>query len=383
MLRVGLTGGIASGKSCVLERFAAAGFVTLDLDRVAHDVMAPGGAAHAPVLAAFGAAVRAQDGSIDRGKLGPIVFGDADARERLNAIVHPCVRDEEARRLAAIPARAGAVSVSDAALLVESGGHLRYDRLVVVWCSPEEQLRRLRSRDGLTEAAARERIAAQMPTDEKRSFAHFEIETGGGLDETAARAQALAAQLGELARTRAPKGALARQRGEAILANNPAPGPRGLDALRLLDRLADEEHLEMKLLAALLDPPAALPWYRAARSAFEAPGPELLAAPLAFFCAARRGLDRDFLAAAAASLARLTHTAPRAIATAVLAVLVVGDALQAEPVVEASIEKGAAAAERWGRGRPDVAAVRALINRLTAPPAVIAPELRRLVSRFV
>ena len=145
MLRVGLTGGIASGKSRVLERFAAAGFVTLDLDRVAHDVMAPGGAAHAAVLAAFGRGVRAADGSIDRKKLGPIVFGDAEARERLNAIVHPCVRDEEARRLAAVPARAGAVSVSDAALLVESGGHLRYDRLVVVWCSPEEQLRRLRS----------------------------------------------------------------------------------------------------------------------------------------------------------------------------------------------------------------------------------------------
>ncbi len=383
MLRVGLTGGIASGKSRVLEHFAAAGFVTLDLDRVAHDVMAPGGTAHAAVLAAFGPSVRAEDGSIDRKKLGPIVFGDAKARERLNAIVHPRVRDEEAQRLAAAPHRAGAVSVSDAALLVESGGHLRYDRLVVAWCSPEEQLRRLCSRDALSEAAARTRIAAQMPSDEKRRFAHFEVDTGASIDETAARALGLAHELGELARTRAPKDPLTRERSEAVLANSLGRGPRGLDPLQLLDRLAGEAHLEMSVLAALLEPPADGPWHGAARAAGEAPGPELLAAPLAFFCAARRGFDREFLAAAAASLARLTHRAPQAIATAVLAALVASDLLEGAQAVETAIEQARVAAERWGGAPPDVAAVGALANRLVAPHPPITPELRRVVGRFV
>jgi len=384
MLRVGLTGGIASGKSSVLERLAAAGFVSLDLDRVAHDVMAPGGAAHAAVLAAFGPAVRAADGSIDRKRLGPIVFGNPGARERLNAIVHPCVRDEEARRLAAIPERAGSVSVSDAALLVESGAHLRYDRLVVVWCSPEEQLRRLRNRDGLSEAAARERIAAQMPPEEKRRFAHFEIDTEGGFEETVARAQLLAGELDHLARMPSARAILTRERSESILANNPTAGPRGLDAQRLLERLSGEEHLEMNLLAALLDPAAQGPWYQAALpAAEEAPGPEILAAPLAFFCAARRGRDRDFLAAAAASLARLTHTAPQAIATAVLAAQVAADLLQGERGVEPSIAVAGAAAERWGGAAPDIGAVRSLAGRLVAANPRVAPELRRVVARFV
>ena len=383
MLRVGLTGGIASGKSRVLDHFAAAGFATLDLDRVAHDVMAPGGTAHAAVLAAFGPSVRALDGSIDRKQLGPIVFGDAKARERLNAIVHPCVRAEEALRLAAVPHPAGAVSVSDAALLVESGGHLRYDRLVVAWCSPEEQLRRLRSRDALPEAAARVRIASQMPNDEKRRFAHFEVDTGGTFDDTAARALGLASELRELSQAWAPKGGLARERSEAVLANSLGRGPRGLDPLRLLERLAGEAHLEMSVLSTLLDPPADGPWYRAARSAAAAPGPEVLGAPLALFCVARRGFDRDFLAAAAASLARLTHRAPQAIAGAVLAALVASDLLQGSREVEMAIERGRVVAERWGGAPPDLAMIRALAARLVSAPAATTPELRRVVGRFV
>ena len=152
--------------------------------------------------------------------------------------------------------------------------------------------------------------------------------------------------------------------------------------MRLLECLAGEEHLEMKTLAALLKPPADGPWYRAGRSGGGSCGPELLAAPLALFCTARRGLDRDFLAAAATSLARLTHEAPQAIATAVLAALVVSDLFQAEGTVEASIEKGIAAAQRWGGATPDVSAVRALASRLVEPLPLIAPELRRVVGRF-
>ncbi|HEY2946548.1 MAG TPA: dephospho-CoA kinase, partial [Vicinamibacteria bacterium] len=101
MLKVGLTGGIACGKSYVLRRLAAAGLGTLDLDAVAHDVMARGGTAHADVVNEFGSGILAADGEVDRQRLGDLVFADPDARARLNALVHPRVREEEARRAAA------------------------------------------------------------------------------------------------------------------------------------------------------------------------------------------------------------------------------------------------------------------------------------------
>ena len=150
-----------------------AGLATLDLDLVAHDVMAPGAAAYDAVVAEFGPGIVGAGGRIDRPALAGRVFADPGARNRLNALVHPRVREEEDRRAAALAAADAALLVTDAALLVEAGYHLRFDRLVVVHCPPEEQLRRLRLRDGLDEPAARARLRAQMPIDEKRSFAHF------------------------------------------------------------------------------------------------------------------------------------------------------------------------------------------------------------------
>lgn len=338
MLRVGLTGGIASGKSQVLRVLAGEGFFTLDLDRVAHELMAPGGAAHAAVLGLFGPGVAAPDGGIDRRVLGSIVFSDPAARGRLDALVHPLVRDAEAQRLAQAQRAGAAVAVSDAALLVESGGHLRYDRLVVAWCPPDEQRRRLRAREGLDEAAANARLAAQMPTDEKRRFAHFELPTEGRLEETEARAHALAGRL------RAVPGPAAAPAAPVVVSALPPRGPGGLDTARFLHYLDAAPRLEMKELAALLDPPPSGPWYRAAQGRPALPGPELLAAPVAAHCLKRRGDDPEFLAAVAASIARLTHADPGAIARAVLAALAAGSGR--DPAHASDAQR--ALARRWG-----------------------------------
>jgi len=137
---VGLTGGIACGKSHVLGRLAGHGLHTLDLDAVARDVTAPGSPALQEISGAFGDGVLGPDGSMDRAALAAVVFADASARARLNAIVHPRVRAEEARRAAELAGRGAAVMVTDAALLVEAGVHLRFDRLVVVHCELGQQL---------------------------------------------------------------------------------------------------------------------------------------------------------------------------------------------------------------------------------------------------
>ena len=189
MLRVGLTGGIACGKSHVLRRLAARGFPTLDLDQASRDVVAPGEPALAAIAEAFGRRVLGPNGALDRAALGAIVFADAGARARLNAIVHPRVRAAEAAWAAARAAAGASVAVTDAALIVETGAHLRFDRVVVVHCDPVEQLARLRARDGLDEAAARARVAAQMPVAEKRLFGHFEVDTSGAVTETEARSR--------------------------------------------------------------------------------------------------------------------------------------------------------------------------------------------------
>ncbi len=317
-LRVGLTGGIASGKSHVLSRLDAAGFATIDLDRVAHGLIAPGGAAYAAVVAAFGASILDRGGAVDRKKLGALVFASADARARLDAIVHPLVREQEAGMARAAEAKGARVLVTDAALLVEAGMHLRFDRLVVTWCAPDAQMARLRGRDGVDEAAARARLAAQMPPDEKRTFAHDVIDTSGMFAETDAQVAALVPRLQEL-RPASPL-AVPPERAAACLREGPAAGPRGLTPPRLLKEVEAAGGFEMARLAGLLDPPARGPWYRSALADAGPPGPETLAGALAVCCAAR-GADPPYVLGAAASLARLTHTHPQAVAGACLAAL--------------------------------------------------------------
>ena len=163
MKRIALTGGIACGKSTLADLLSEGGCEVLDTDALVHALEAAGGAAVAPIVAAFGTGVQAADGGIDRLRLGQHVFTDDAARLRLNGIVHPLVRSELTRWLA-IPARLPKVAVIP--LLFEVGWDAGWDAVVCVACLEAEQLRRLRAR-GLSEAAARARIAAQLPLAEK------------------------------------------------------------------------------------------------------------------------------------------------------------------------------------------------------------------------
>src|SRR5436309_9756538 len=200
--------------------------------------MAPGGAAHDDVVRAFGPAILGPDGAIDRKRLGDLVFVDAGARARLDSLVHPRVREEEARWAAAADRGPGTVLVTDAALLVEAGVHLRFHRMVVVHCPPELQKRRLRERDGLDAAAAEARLAAQMPIGEKRRFAHFEVDTSASFADTDRQADAPAGTLRDLARTAPAPVPVPLDRAAACLLFGPAEGPRGLDPVRVVAEIA-------------------------------------------------------------------------------------------------------------------------------------------------
>jgi dephospho-CoA kinase len=185
MLKVGLTGSIAVGKSNVLAVLAELGCVTFDADKIAHAVMEPGRRAHTEIVGDFGAGVLKPDGRIDRVKLGAIVFADSERRKRLNEIVHPRVIEEQNRLLAeAESANPYGIAVIDAALMIESGGAKRFDKLIVVFCDRESQVSRLMARNGIGRDEAELRIAAQMSSDEKRRFADYEIDTSGTLEET-------------------------------------------------------------------------------------------------------------------------------------------------------------------------------------------------------
>jgi dephospho-CoA kinase len=185
MLKVGLTGGIAVGKTTVMKTFEELGAVCFDADQIARDVVKPGTPGLEAVVAEFGRDVLAPDGSLDRAALGKIVFGDPARRKRLEALLHPPIIAEQDRRIAEAFARdPNAIVIVDAALMVESGGYKRFDYLVVVHCAPEIQLERLMARNGLSREEALRRIGAQMPQEEKIRLADLTIDTSGSLDET-------------------------------------------------------------------------------------------------------------------------------------------------------------------------------------------------------
>ena len=196
MLRVGLTGGIASGKTTVAEMFRARGCPVIDADRLAHGLMAPGQPAYDEIVREFGREVLAGDGSVDRSRLAAIVFADRAKLARLNEIVHP-------RAIAACEAefaRLGrnqpdAVAVVEAALLVEAGYSRQLDKLVVTWCRPEQQLERLLAKGQLSRQQAEQRLAAQMPSEEKRRHADFVIDTSGTRESVSLQVDAVLAEL--------------------------------------------------------------------------------------------------------------------------------------------------------------------------------------------
>ena len=183
VFRVALTGGIASGKSYCLERFAALGVPTIDADALAREVVAVGSPGLAAVVSAFGSGVLADDGSLDRPALGRIVFGNAKARAALEAIIHPEVYRRIGEWFADRPSGAQ-VAIADIPLVFETGHNHDFDAVIVAACTPEEQIRRVISRDGLTDAEARARLAAQWPIDEKVRRATHVIWTDRGFTET-------------------------------------------------------------------------------------------------------------------------------------------------------------------------------------------------------
>ena len=188
MLKVGLTGSIAVGKSFVLSVLADLGCVTFDADRIAHAVMEPGREAHRDIVGEFGSSVLGSDASIDRQKLGAIVFADQARRTRLNEIVHPRVIEEQNRLLLEAEARdPNGIAVIDAALMIESGGYKRFDKLIVVYCDRETQIERLMRRNKITREDAERRVGAQMSSGEKLRYADYRINTAGTLDETRRR----------------------------------------------------------------------------------------------------------------------------------------------------------------------------------------------------
>jgi dephospho-CoA kinase len=185
MLRVGLTGSIAVGKSFVASVLAELGCHLLDADVTAREVVAAGSPGLIAVAEAFGPSVINAVGGLDRARLGEIVFADSDKRALLNSILHPFIiakQDEVLRDWEKDDPRG--IGVVDAALMIESGGYKRFDKLIVVHCEPEIQIARLMERNKLTRDAAEERIAAQMSQDEKKRFADFLIDTSNGFDET-------------------------------------------------------------------------------------------------------------------------------------------------------------------------------------------------------
>ena len=184
MLRVALTGGIATGKSYVLDRFRARSIPCLDADALTHGVTASGTEATAAIAARFGADILAADGSVNRTKLAPIVFRDPAARRDLESIVHPAVYRAISSGLRAFELMGDAsMAVVDIPLLYETGHAADFNRVIVTACPEQMQIDRLQSR-GLTLAEARERLAAQLPTPEKVARADFIIRTDGTYEET-------------------------------------------------------------------------------------------------------------------------------------------------------------------------------------------------------
>ena len=188
MLKVGLTGSIAVGKSYVVSVLAELGCVTFDADKVAHSVMEPGRPAYDDIVREFGESVLAPDGPIDRQKLGAIVFANEVRRRRLNEFVHPRVIEEQNRMLQEAEAKnPDGIAIIDAALMIESGGYKRFDKLIVVYCDRQTQIERLMLRNKITREDAERRVAAQMSSDEKRAYADYQIDTTGTFDETRQR----------------------------------------------------------------------------------------------------------------------------------------------------------------------------------------------------
>ena len=196
MLRVGLTGGIATGKSTVGAMFVELGCHLIESDQITHQLFEPGQAVHATVVQQFGKRILAADGTIDRRILGDIVFKDPQARAKLNSLVHPAIIQRQQEWLKEMEAqdRRG-IAIVDAALMIEVGTYKNYDKVIVVTGSPEIQRERLRARSALSEEQIESRIRSQMPTEEKLKYADFVIDNSGSIGSTRAQVERVYRQL--------------------------------------------------------------------------------------------------------------------------------------------------------------------------------------------
>jgi dephospho-CoA kinase len=200
MLKIGLTGGIATGKSYVLGLLQKLGCEVIDADIIAHRVIEPGQPAYEEIVAHFGSGVLDPGGKIDRARLGAIVFNDPSQRARLNSVVHPRVFEAQERWFAELAERKpDAIAVVDAALMIETGSYRRYDKLVVVHCRADLQLQRLMARSNLSREEASARISTQMPSEEKLRYADFTVDTSSGFEDTRLQVESLYSELCRMA----------------------------------------------------------------------------------------------------------------------------------------------------------------------------------------
>lgn len=201
MLKVGLTGSIAVGKSFVLGVLAELGCHVIDADKIAREVVEPGTEGLKSLREYFGEDVLSADGTLDRSALGAIIFGDEEERTKLNAILHPLIIAAQDKLIREFEMKdpAGIVFI-DAALMIESGGYRRLDKLIVVHCRPEIQLQRLMARNDLTREEAERRISSQMSQEEKKKYADFLVDTSGDFEDTRAQVHVVYEQLQKISR---------------------------------------------------------------------------------------------------------------------------------------------------------------------------------------
>ena len=192
MLKVGLTGGLASGKTFVGQELVKLGCHLVQADQLGHQVLLSDGEAYPAVVAEFGRGILDAAGEIDRGRLAAQVFHDPERLESLNRLVHPAVFRLEEEWLAQV-ARADphGIAVVEAAILIETGSYRRFDRIILVIVDEQEQIERAMRRDGTTRDQVRARLARQMPLEEKRKYAHYIIDSSGPKNETARQTRAV------------------------------------------------------------------------------------------------------------------------------------------------------------------------------------------------
>ena len=191
MLKIGLTGGIGTGKSSVTEAFQSLGAAVINADLLGHDAYLPGTIGFEEVVTEFGQEIVGSDGQIDRKKLGPIVFSDSSKMDRLNEIMHPLIRDLIEERLVTLESNQNKVAVVEAAILIEAGWKSLFDEIWVVISDPEEVINRLGVRNGLSREDALKRIDSQMSNDERIEHGDVVVENTGSMEDLQTRVNSL------------------------------------------------------------------------------------------------------------------------------------------------------------------------------------------------